>query len=140
MSPTGIVPQVPLWVSPFVGMPFVSRGRGAAGVDCWGLVLAIHRARYGAELPRWDDYDDTNDGEHLAHVVAAALPSFDRVAIPKEGDVVLFRIVGHLCHVGVVVAEPWFIHAREDTRGAVIERLDSISWSRRVEGFYRWRR
>ena len=131
--------HVPLWVSPFVGLPFAARGRDARrGLDCWGLVVVVYRDRLGLELPIWDEYDDVRDRERLDQVVAAALPSFARVAEPRAGDVVLFRIAGHLCHVGVVADPPWFLHALEQTHGSVVDRLDSPAWARRVEGYYRW--
>lgn len=133
------VPPVPLWISPFVGLPFAARGRTRMqGLDCWGLVVEVYRDRLAIALPIWDEYDDVRDREELDRVVRGALPRFDRVEIPSAGDVVLFRIGGRLCHVGVIADPPWFLHALEETHGSVVDRLDSARWVRRIEGYYRW--
>lgn len=132
-----VVVRVPEWVSPYVGRPFESRARGPAAFDCWGLCRAVYATRYGIELPIWDDYSASDDRPAVGAVVARERRLFDPVTEPREGDLVLFRVAGHLSHVGVFLGWPWFLHARRGGCSA-IERVDSIAWRHRLEGFYRW--
>lgn len=125
------------WAERWIGRPFVPRGRGPEGLDCYGLVREVSREHFATELPLWDEYDGTKDRARLAEVVEAAMGSFAPVSVPRAGDVVLFRIGGHLCHVGIVVAPPWFLHSLAGCDSA-LERWDMTMWERRVEGFYRW--
>ncbi|MBE3605150.1 C40 family peptidase [bacterium] len=61
-----------------------------------------------------------------------------REAAPEQlGDVILLRVRGQPCHVGVVVARGKFLHAFEGTRSCV-ERYDGLKWRRRIMGFYRY--
>jgi cell wall-associated NlpC family hydrolase len=125
------------WADRWIGRPFVPRGRGPEGLDCYGLVREVSREHFATELPPWDDYADTRDRARLAEVVEEAMGKFERVIAPRAGDLVLFRVGGFPCHVGIVVAKPWFLHTLEGCDSA-LERWDVAMWARRVEGFYRW--
>jgi len=132
------IADVPKWVARWVGLPFEDRGRGPA-YDCWGLARAVVAERTGVVLPTHDEYETTRDHDRLGEVVVGARGGFDQVLEPVEGDLVLFRIQGRPCHVGVVVAPPWFLHAWGGHTSA-LERWDAMRWANRVEGFYRWTR
>ena len=126
----------PSWCGRWIGLPFEERGRGPAAFDCWGLVRAVLLEQRAVELPRYDEYESTQDAGAVAGVVAAARPRFDRVETPAEGDLVLFRVAGNAQHVGVCVDATWFLHARRGI-GSALERWDVPTWAPRVEGFYR---
>lgn len=130
---------MPAWVEPWVGLPFRDCGRGPREVDCYGLVVCLLRERLGLDLPALDSYSDTEDPVELATVVSGVRARWREVFRPIECDVVLFRITGLPCHVGVVVdvEGAWFLHAQRGV-GTACERWDSPRWNRRVEGFYRW--
>lgn len=125
------------WPDRWVGLPFAPRGRGPDAYDCWGLVREVSRVHFAAELPVWDDYEDLADRERLAGVVTGARGRFESIARPRAGDLVLFRIGGQPCHVGLVVAPPLFLHTLRGCDSA-LERWDVAMWARRIEGFYRW--
>lgn len=135
------IPTVPAWASEWVGVPFLARGRGRDAFDCWGLCVQVYAARYGVALPAWDEYEGVSDRRALAECVEACRPFAREVprAEAQEGDLVVFAIAGHPCHVGILLADPWFLHAR-DGRKSGIERLDSPAWANRIDGFFRWPR
>ena len=122
-----------------IGIPFIDGGRDvASGLACWGLVLEVFK-RAGVALP---DYQigchDTDaigaavEGERLLgrwrhwHAHDAPVPSL--VAIRFNSPLIVN-------HTGVYIGGGRFLHTRELT-GVAVERIDSPSWKRRIEGFY----
>lgn len=52
------------WVQDFVGIPYEQLGRSTIGIDCWGLVSLVYKARLAIALPDWAvddeiDWDNT---------------------------------------------------------------------------------
>lgn len=127
------------WARDYIGIPFADRGRDRNGLDCWGLVRLVLAEQFGKELPSLaDNYDSANDDVCVSKLVNTQRPILkaQRISNPKPGDPVLLKIRGLLCHVGVYVGDGCMLHIRKGT-ATVVDRLDSICWKRRVEGFYR---
>jgi cell wall-associated NlpC family hydrolase len=127
------------WAREYVGIPFADRGRDRGGLDCWGLVRLVLAEQFGKHLPSLSlSYESANDEEAVRDLVCAQRPLLKarRVADPVYGDVALLRLRGFLCHVGVYVGDDCMLHVRRGT-AAVVDRLSSIIWRRRLEGFYR---
>jgi len=70
--------------------------------------------------------------------VLAARPDGEPVETPGPGDIVVleYPYPGWCSHFGIVIGEDRFLHTREKT-GALIERLSSIVWKKRIAGIYR---
>lgn len=134
--------MIPEWAGAYVGLPFADRGRKVerdGGLDCWGLVRKILWEQFGHCLPSWgDDYDSCTELETVRGVVKAAIPILhaQRVATPEVGDIVLLRIRGIACHVGLYIGEQRMLHIMRG-RNAVVESLRRPEWARRVKGYYR---
>jgi cell wall-associated NlpC family hydrolase len=131
--------QPPAWVSCFIGIPFLARGRSSHGYDCWGLVRAVLTARFDVAVPSYaEGYDDIRDHGRLAALVEAGKVEWSEVKPGDErpGDVLLLRLRGLPIHVGLLVAPGWMLHTREAT-GSILERFDGLAWGRRVLGIYR---
>jgi cell wall-associated NlpC family hydrolase len=130
----------PRWANDFAGLRYLDRGRDPrVGLDCWGLVRAVYRARRGVELPDLGpDYVSAEDPAAAAAVVAALRPSW--LAIDAADvlplDVVLLRLLGRESHVGTVVSAGFFLHILPRT-GSGLERWAAPVWNRRVAGFFR---
>ena len=125
-----------------IDVPFLERGRGWRGWDCWGLIQAGHREILGVSLPSYaEGYRDTGHSAESRRRLAALLErnkgAWRRVLRPRACDVVLLNIAGRPIHVGLAIDAGLMLHAeaRIDT---VIERLASPMWARRIEGFYRY--
>jgi hypothetical protein len=122
-------------VNDLVGVPFLDGGRGPDGYDCWGLCLEVFR-RHGVDLP---DYKlCCHDTEGFFGLFVGELPRWTRHEPPDVPvpSVVAIRFNSPMVnHVGICVGDGRFLNTREKT-GVVIERLDSLYWRNRIEGFY----
>ena len=122
----------------YVGIPFVDAGRTKEGCDCWGLVRIVQKECFGKELPSFDDYEKAtrDESERQVAIGLKELP-LKKVDSPEEGDIVLLRIRGKLCHTGLYIGGNEILHTNRGT-DSVIESLDGLRHLReKVEGFYR---
>jgi len=129
-------------IDSYVGVPYKRGGRDIrAGVDCWGLAMAVLNDVYGIVLPSlsgsysFEDRDtlETFVDQEKATVGAVPIPS------PEPGDLVVLRYYGAATHIGVYVGDDLILHNVGGTHTARIERADSPGISRRIEGYYRVR-
>lgn len=119
-----------------IGLPFVEGGRDlATGLDCWGLVVWMYSNALQLELPQFRG--QRTAAEASSQAVQAHRHEWVQVDRPALMDLVLFRVKGLPCHMGVVLDQRRFVHA-EESAGVVIEHLSSIMWSRRLVGFGRY--
>lgn len=133
--------DIPAWVSGYVGLPFLDRGRDRRGVDCWGLLKLVYAERFGVLLPSLS-YAGVDDRGGIAAEVVHQLDPPHRweplgVDEPEIGDAALFRVGRDPGHVGLLVARNRMLHAHAGTDSCV-ERLDSPTWASRLEGVYRF--
>lgn len=128
----------PSWVAQYIGIPFVSKGRTAAGCDCWGLVRLVLAEQFGVLVPSYDEtYTDANKPT-AAHAVGT-LRGIDFVELPyaEPGAAVVLRVKGLPWHVGIMVSQYCFLHVMRGIE-SVWERLDDLRWRNRVMGFHRY--
>lgn len=130
--------EEPAWCANYIGLPFRSLGRTRAGLDCWGMVYLVYSEVFRQQIPPYADYADAYDIEEVSALVRGEIVTRWREVSPEQlGDVILLRVRGEPCHVGVVVARGKFLHSFEGTRSCV-ERYDNLKWCRRILGFYRY--
>lgn len=121
--------MIPAWVDLYRGKPWERGSDGPESYDCYGLVRAVLRDRWGLTTPNLDG------AWHLAAADAleAALQRDDSPWVrwdgaPAPGDVVAFvGPPGHDLHVGIVVAPGWMLSARRDD-GVRTDRYDRGAW------------
>lgn len=130
---------VPEWVGAWIGRPFRDKGRGPDAFDCWGLVRAVLRDQFGIALPDYADaYTESHDHASVAEAVESGLrDGWQIVRQPKCGDLIVIRVAGRPWHCGLMVTPERFLHV-PDKGTSCIERLDSVIWTRRIEGIYRY--
>jgi cell wall-associated NlpC family hydrolase len=123
----------------FIGIPYEPKGKSFAGADCVGLVELFNKEALGRKIPDFSQlYLDPRDYKSLDGLIDSEKRHFDTISEPTFGDTILFRIGSYACHLGIYIDEQIFLHSHEGHDSA-IERLDSLSWSKRILGFYRIR-
>jgi cell wall-associated NlpC family hydrolase len=118
-----------------LGKPFEWGGRGPDSFDCYGLCIELAK-RNGQMIP---DCAWSEEPEQIAALVEETeTKGFTRVEIPKLGDFVGFMLrPPFVSHIGYMLNQYEFLHITRGTR-VTRERVDHITWSRKVAGYYRW--
>jgi len=100
------------WASPYIGRPWQSGGQGPESYDCWGLVRAIYRSRYGLELPAVAVDADRPLAVRHAVAAGAAEKLWRAVTIDEleEGDVVVMSQALQPDHVGLWLDSGGVLH------------------------------
>lgn len=126
-----------MWYNDYVGIPFLAKGREKTGADCWGLVRLVYKEEFDIDLPSFADDYEYDDTERIEQLAAQYKEGWEETNTPKPGSVVLFKVLGHLSHVGIYIGGNKFLHCRENHSSA-IETLDSINWDKRFAGFFNY--
>jgi len=119
----------------YIGIPFQANGRSRDGLDCWGLVRLIYEEQYQIDLPSFTSDYDIEDDDRIKELISQYQEGWEETDIPKEGSVVLFKILGELTHIGIMISNKHFIHVREGSN-TVIDNIEGFRWKNRVVGFY----
>ena len=122
------------WAGNYTGIPY-------SVADCWALARKVLREVFGKDMPTFEH--PVEDAREFAAVVSESLPlaDVDKVNDPRSGDIVLMRIAGQPCHIGVVCGTAGDRNMLHTLRGhdSALDRYDGTRWGARVEGFYRAR-
>lgn len=124
-----------MWHNKYIGIPYVDNGRTPEGVDCWGLTRLIYKNEYNIDLPSLVEEYVPKDTNHVSDLISQYREGWAKMSNPSEGDVVLFNILGHTSHIGVMINDKQFIHCARNI-SAAIESIESQKWARRVQGYY----
>jgi len=113
-----------------IGIPFAYGGRDENALDCYGLLMLLHRRR-GIEIK---DFPSSSNGAEITAMMMGNLHLWKTCEL-KEGASILFRVPGNL-HVGYFIGNGKFIHTWEKSGGVVIEPLSV--WSNKIMGVYEY--
>ncbi len=122
-----------------IGIPYVEKGRDpAVGLDCWGLFRVFYQRFMGIELPSYGTaYEHAYDHVAMEAAINKDLPgAWIRVTEPQFGDGIRLRIDGKACHVAVYLGNGQMLHT-QNGHDSAIDRVDSVRWKHRLEGYYR---
>ncbi len=131
------------FVNRALDVPFKERGRSYDGWDCWGLIYVAYRDVYGIILPTYTgEYHSTRRREELQGLIMRRKMGGWVLDDPhRPGDVVLVRMMGRDCHVGLMLSGWDMLHVQAGVLAAV-EPIDRPPWRDRtydkVEGIYRY--
>ena len=125
-----------------IGTKFVNRGRNVKeGLDCYGLVMEVYK-RYDITIPEYNA--DFNDSRKISGIIKqeakkSCWQRADATDLPVPCIVAIrFGVPkGIVNHTGVYIGNGKFIHTRENI-GVCVDRINSLAWSRCIEGFYKY--
>lgn len=126
-----------MWYNKYIGIPYKDKGRTEAGIDCWGLVRLVYSEQYGIDMPSFTEDYEVKDIDRLNQLFSQYTPGWAKLEEPKEGAVVLFRILGQAAHVGVMIDDKNFLHTTRNQDVCVVS-LENFKWKKRVLGFYEY--
>jgi len=132
----------PAWVTQYLQIPFVERGRTRAGLDCWGLIKLVYGDQRGIELPSYaEDYATTTDAEEITALCRGEVATcWQEVPIAEARlfDVAILRILGEPIHFALVLDPPYMLHTMRGSWSHAADRYDSLIWQRRLQRMVRW--
>ena len=124
-------------VNDYLHLSYIKEGRSFLGVDCYGLCWLYSKFSLKKILP-------TMLGEEI-FTPESTVESIDKnkivflqVNIPRKGDLVLFRIMGHATHIGIFIDNNKFLHILDEKNPPKIESVTSDKWLNRLVGIYRY--
>lgn len=135
------------WAAQYLNIPFRPKGRTREGVDCYGLVRLIYQEQLNIELPSYtEEYETIHDKFEIECLLRGEVGTRWKeipLVSAKEFDGIIFNIVGHPTHFGLIVNAPRFIHAMrnegQENGGRVTTNLfDSILWRQRIVSAVRY--
>ena len=115
-----------------IRVPFLDKGRGWAGWDCWGLVVCYYGDVLGIALPAYDDYDTVQNHKALVRLFTSNAQKWIKVPGALDGRVALIFRSGLPLHAGLVIANGRRILHCEEGVGTVSEPIERF----RIEGIY----
>lgn len=129
-----------MWCNDFIKVPFLDKGRTENGCDCWGLARLIYKKQLNIDLPLLLDYIDTKDRFHISNVCEIECKEWEEIEKGQEEpyDVLVFKILGLPCHVGVVVKKGIMIHCEKGCGTHLTEYNREAQWCQRLAGIYRY--
>ncbi len=115
--------------SSLVGVPYKN-------MDCWEIVRQFYAIEFGIELPVL--YLEVPENRDMVEkIVYDVKKDFCEVAGPRKfGDILLLKLFGVECHVGVYLGNGQILHTT-DHSGCVVDRFSR--WEKLTVATYRVR-
>lgn len=130
--------QTELDFNRYIAIPYKSKGRDISGLDCYGLVRLVLDEQFGVKLPSFDDKYDNEKDIRVQEIIAQQKEGWIQLDKPEIGSVVLFKVLGHEQHVGIVISDSKFLHIREG-KDSVVDSLNSTTWKKRIVGYFKYK-
>lgn len=111
-------------------------GRAYEEFNCLDLVKEFYRDIFNLELREYYEGAVPNRKE-VESLIRSNKGDFIRVkGLPRLGDIVVIKLFGHECHLGVIIDPERFLHSIKGT-GSAIDRV--ARYQNMIEGYYRHR-
>ncbi len=127
------------WSDKYIGIPYVDRGRGFDGCDCWGLARLVYARELGIALPSYTGaYSSAEEAAEVAALLDTRnrMQTWQQVSTPRTFDLILYRHGRLSTHVAIVIDDCRMLHIQSDD-AAKVESVDDPRWQARLVGFYR---
>lgn len=110
-------------------------GRPYEQYNCFDLVKEFYRDKFNLELKNYFEGPVPNRKD-VESLIVTNKGDFVRVEKPQFGDIVVIRLFGLECHIGVVIESGKFLHSARNV-GSILDRLER--YNKMIAGYYRHR-
>jgi len=123
-------------ITDLIGKPFDLNGTGPDKYNCYNLCVEVCK-RAGIIIPEKQPIE--NLPERSGAIEQGLSDYFVNIKKPKPYCLVTFKVKPpYVTHIGVVLEDcKTFMHVMLK-RNVVIERLDSLNWVKKIDGYYRY--
>jgi len=124
-----------------LGVPYLLNGFDPNGWDCRGLVSWCRREWDKKPSPGFDGFfpaEEATDVDRVQFLMSAQIHAWARQERALQGHVALFTVRQRVAHVGYLLNDHEFLHAREGF-GTTTNSLHDRKWQRRFVGAYELR-
>lgn len=92
------------WSQNYIGLPYLSGGRGPEKVDCWGLLYLVYLNEFKIELPLYPGMAVEFNPRNAQRAKEAIIDDWSPAPLPFEGCAVAMSLKTSIHHVGVYTA------------------------------------
>ncbi len=110
-------------------------GRDYASYNCFDLVKEFYKDQFNLTLMNYYE-GRVPDRQEVESLIVTNKGDFIAVDMPTFGDIVIIKLYGIECHMGVVIEGGKFLHSARGI-GSLIDRLER--YSKMIAGYYRHR-
>ena len=104
--------------------------------NCFDLVKEFYKDKFNLDLKHYYEGGDTPDRRVVTSLIVSNKGDFIEVVEPLFGDIVVIKLYGLECHVGVCVGDGYFLHSARGI-GSNMDRLKKFKGM--IAGYYRHR-
>lgn len=108
-------------------------GRPYEEYNCFDLVKEFYFDVFGVTLKNYFE-GDVPDRREVESLIIANKGDFVKVADKKLGDIILLKLYGIECHMGVLISPSQFLHSAKNV-GSILDRVER--YSHVIGGVYR---
>ncbi len=124
----------------FIGIPFVDKGDGFNGADCFGLVRLYYKDVMNIKLFK-PDSSAFNSKSVLREFLEETSRNWNKVSEPQINDVVAMahdpRHPKIVQHFGIYIGNGKMIHTLEKVGSHIVKLRDYKYF---IKGYYRWQK
>lgn len=110
-------------------------GRSYSEYNCFDLVKEFYADHFRLELKHYFE-GPVPSRQEAESLIVSNKGDFEKVDVPTFGDIVIIRLYGLECHVGVCVGNGKFLHSARNI-GSLLDRLER--YHKMIAGYYRHR-
>lgn len=111
-------------------------GRDYKKYNCFDLVKEFYVDNFSIDLSHFYEGEIVPDRNTVSTLIVSNKGDFFEVAEPEFGDIVVLKLFGIECHMGIIISKEKFIHSAEK----IGSNVDSLHrWKKMIAGYYRHR-
>lgn len=111
-------------------------GRRYEDYNCFDLVKEFYKDHYDLELKNYFEGGPVPSRQDVESLVITNKGDFVKVGKPEFGDIVIIKLYGLECHMGVYIEGGKFLHSARNI-GSLLDR--SERYHKMIAGYYRHR-